>query len=238
MPTKRKGKHFTQKGMALIAVTAAIACLTIPTFEFMYSTNIDYDAAANARDDMRAHFLARSVMNMSMLVIKVQHDILDKNRKQLAALGMADTQIGDFMSMLETPICGGKEEIGDLASFAGIDANQAKGLGISFGACRVETFENEDGKINLNCANGQPATAQAIGAALTGLVAPPAYDKMFEERDGDGQFTDRQTFVAALLDYIDRDAGPLRPVRPGRGLRLRIAERSVPRQGQLHRFRR
>jgi general secretion pathway protein K len=204
-PKKKRKKRFTQDGMAIIAVTTAIALLTIPTVEFMYATNVDYDSAANARDDVRAFFLARSVMNLAQLVIKVQHDIIDRNRRALAQMGMPDVQIGDFMSLLETPICGGKDEIGDLAKLASIDANQAKGLGIPFGTCRVDTFENEDGKININCANGQPATANAIGAALTGLVAPPAYDKMFEERDGDNQFTDRPTFVAALLDYVDRD---------------------------------
>jgi general secretion pathway protein K len=34
---------------------------------------------------------------------------------------------------------------------------------------------------------------------------PNAYDRLFEERDGDGQYTDRPTFVKAILDYVDKD---------------------------------
>src|SRR5262249_38307419 len=37
------------------------------------------------------------------------------------------------------------------------------------------------------------------------MVSPKGYDKLFEEPDGDGQTTDRQTFVSAIIDYVDRD---------------------------------
>jgi general secretion pathway protein K len=191
--------------VALIAVTAALAVITTIVMEFNYSTNVDYASAANHRDAMRAHFLARSVMNMSSLVIKVQRDILDRNRRQLAQLGLPDVQISDFMSMLEVPMCGSKEELADMASLANVDMTGMKGLGLDYGMCRVESFGSEDGKINVNCANGAVATQNGIAAALTGLVNSAAYNPLFEERDGDGQFTDRQTFVKALLDYVDRD---------------------------------
>lgn len=205
MRTSRERPLFTKRGVALIAVAAVLAILTATTMQFRYQTDVDYASATNARDAMRAEFLARSVMNMSVLVIKVQHDILDKNRKQLAQLGLPDIQISDFMSMLETPMCGSKNEMGDMAQLAGIDVTGMKGLGIDFGQCHVESFTAEDGKINMNCANGSAATQNAIAQALTALVSSTAYDKMFEERDGDGQFTDRQMFVKALMDYVDRD---------------------------------
>ena len=205
MRTSRPRKHFTRRGVALIAVAAVLAILTVTTMQFRYQTNVDYASAANARDSMRADFLARSIMNMAVLIIKVQHDVLDKNRRQLAALGLPDVQIADFMSMLEVPMCGSKAELGDMATLAGVDATGMKGLGIDYGQCHVETFASEDGKINMNCANGSVPTANAIALALTGLVSSPAYDKVFEERDGDGQFTDRQMFVKALMDYVDRD---------------------------------
>jgi general secretion pathway protein K len=191
--------------VALIAVVSALAVITTIVMEFNYSTNVDYASAANSRDAMRAHFLARSVMNMSSLIIKVQRDILDRNRRQLAQLGLPDVQIADFMSMLEVPMCGSKEELADMANLANVDMSGMKGLGLDYGMCRVESFGSEDGKINVNCANGAVATQNGIAAALTGLVNSAAYNPLFEERDGDGQFTDRQTFVKALLDYVDRD---------------------------------
>jgi general secretion pathway protein K len=194
-----------QGGFALVAVVGALTVLGVVVLEFAYSTGVDYAAAANARDDMRAHFVARSVMNLSRLVIKVQKDILDKNRRQLAQLGLPDVQIGDFMSMLESPFCGSKEEVNAMAGLAGVDTAAMKGLGLPFGTCRVETFTSEDGLINANCANGAPARVNSLGASLGALVSPPAFDRLFEERDGDGQFTDRKTFVSAIIDYVDRD---------------------------------
>src|SRR5262249_52551423 len=166
---------------------------------------VDYAAAANARDDMRAHFVARSVMNLGRLVIKVQKDILDKNRRQLAQLGLPDVQIGDFMTMLESPFCGNKEEIAAMAGRAGGAAAAWKVRALPLGPCRVEKFTSDDGLMNANCANGNPATVNALGAGLAAMVSSPAFDRLFEERDGDGQFTDRKTFVSAIIDYIDRD---------------------------------
>jgi general secretion pathway protein K len=195
---------FSRRGIALIAVSAILAVLTVAAMQFRYDTNVDYASAANARDSMRAEYLARSVMNMSVLAIKVQH-LLDGNRKALAQMGLPDVQIGDFMSMIEVPMCGSKEEVQGMASLASVDIGGIHGLGLDYGQCHVETFGSEDGKLNMNCANGSVATANALAASLTGLVASPAYDRVFEERDGDGQFTDRQMFVKALMDYVDRD---------------------------------
>src|SRR5215470_11800157 len=130
-------RRVNDRAFALIAVVGVIAVLTIVVTEFAFTTGVDYAAAANARDDMRAHFLARSLVNLSRLVIKVQKDILDKNRRQLASLGLPDVQIGDFMTMLETPFCGGKEELGEMARLANVDAASMKGLGLPFGSCRI-----------------------------------------------------------------------------------------------------
>lgn len=204
MRSSRERPLFTRRGVALIAVAAVLAILTATTMQFRYQTNVDYASAANARDAMRAQFLTRSVMNMSRLLIRVQK-ILDGKRRSLAQLGLPDVQIADFVSMLEVPICGHKDEVHDMASVAGLDTNGVKGLGIDYGQCHIETFASEDGKINLNCANGSEPTRLAIGKQLIALTSSQAFDKLFEERDGDGQFTDRETFVKALIDYVDRD---------------------------------
>jgi general secretion pathway protein K len=207
MRTRRRqsSSRRNERGAAILAVVALIAMVTIAVLEFRYDTDVDYASAINARDEMRAHFIARSVMNLSRMVIKVQHDILDKNRRQLASLGLPDVQIGDFMSMLETPFCGTKGEIAGMASLANLNADGIKGLGLDFGQCHVEVFDSDDGKTNVNCANGTAPTVNALGTALTGLVQSPAFDKMFQEKDGDGQLTDRQLFVRGLIDYVDRD---------------------------------
>ena len=94
----------TQRGMALIAVSAVLAVVGLVTEQFSYSTTLDYVAAANARDEMRAHFLARSAVNLSRLVIKVQKDIVDRYRQYIG-----DLQLADYLPMFIGAF-GGKAE--------------------------------------------------------------------------------------------------------------------------------
>lgn len=202
---RTRGPRFSQRGIALIAVTFVLAVLTVTTMQFRYDTNIDYASAANARDAMRAHFLSRSVMSLATLLVKVQHDVLDRSRRQLSQLGLPDVQIADFISIIETAMCGSKEELEGIAGLASIDVRGIKGLGLDYGQCHFETFDSEDGKTNVNCANGSAPTVKSLADALTSMVASPGYNPLFENRDGDGQITDRITFVKALIDYVDRD---------------------------------
>lgn len=199
---QRRGRHgrFSERGIALIAVSTAISIASVVTAEFSYNTSVDYQSAANARDDMRAYFLARSAMNLSRLVIKVQKDVLDKYRKYIG-----DVQLADYLPMLTGAFGGGKEEVQALAdAVGGIDTQGIKGLGLSEGQFDVRVT-TDDGKINVNCANGSAATQKQLELVLTAMVMPKGYDRLFEERDGDGQFTDRPTFVRAIIDYVDRD---------------------------------
>src|SRR6476659_1727151 len=68
-------KRVRQRGVALVAVMIAIAITLVISDEFGTSTNSDLMAAANYRDQMRSHFLARSALSLSELVIRVQQRI-------------------------------------------------------------------------------------------------------------------------------------------------------------------
>jgi hypothetical protein len=190
----------TQKGIALLAVISVISFIAVLTTEFSYNTNIDFAQAANDRDDMRAYFLARSGMNLSRIVVKVQKDIIDKYRKYLG-----DLQLADFLPMLVGIFGGSKAELKDFAeAVGGIDVEHIKGLGLPAGEFQIEVT-TDDGRINVNCANGSAATVKQLETMLTAMVLPAGYDRVFEERDADGQFTDRATFVRAIIDFVDRD---------------------------------
>jgi general secretion pathway protein K len=186
--------------VALLAVMAALAVVATFTLQYAYESNIDYASAVNAKDEMRAHYLARSGMNLSRLAIKVQKDVVDKYRKQLG-----DMQIADYLPMIMGAFGGGKDEVESLAALAGnIDTSRIKGLGLSDGEFSVD-MSTDDGKINVNCAGGSAKTQEQLALVLSALVASPQYDRLFEDRDADGQYTDRQTFVSAIIDWIDRD---------------------------------
>lgn len=197
---RKRGKHFTQQGIALVAASVAIAIVAVSTAEFTYNTNIDYASAANARDDMRGYFLARSGVNLSRLVIKVQKEIFDKYRRYLG-----DVQLADYVPMMTGAFGGSKEEVAAFAdAVGGIDKDNIKGLGLPEGTFDI-VVTTDDGRINANCAAGSAATQKQLELMLSAMVMPKGYDKIFEERDGDGQFTDRAMFVRAIIDWIDRD---------------------------------
>ena len=191
-------KRHRERGIALMCVMIAIAIIIVMSNEFGTQTNMDINAAANYRDQMRAHFLARSAQNLAELVIQVQMQV-DKARKQIGPV-----QITDYADMIVMPFCGDKEQVEDALGFSTTDI---PGLSAGVGTCGFNgPFETEDNKINLNCANVPGGTAQMIKTALDALLYFQAYDPIFEEADAEGWRRDRATQATAIIDYIDRDS--------------------------------
>src|SRR4051812_9009815 len=67
------------RGVALILVLTTLAILTAIGVDFSYGARVDLRLAENLRDETRAHFLARSAVNLSRLLLHFQ--------KQLDGLG-------------------------------------------------------------------------------------------------------------------------------------------------------
>jgi general secretion pathway protein K len=184
-----------ERGVALVAVLIAVAITLVMSNEFGTSTNNDMIAAANYRDQMRAHFLARSAANLGELVIQIQGKI-DGSRLR------GQVQITDYASMIVGPFCGGGDEVRDMIGFS---TDELQGMGAEIGSCGFDgPLTTEDDKINLNCAN-VPASFPIIKSALDALVFFPAYDPVFDEPDAEEWRRDRAQQVAAILDYIDGD---------------------------------
>jgi general secretion pathway protein K len=191
-------KRNRQRGVALIAVLIAITITIVISNEFGTATTTDIGAAANYRDQMRAHFLARSAQNLAELVVRVQGRL--DNIKEL----QGQVQITDFADQIIMPLCGTPEQVKDMVGFS---TSEVPGLGADIGTCGFNgAFTTEDDKINLNCANATTATAQMIQSALTALIYFPAYDPVFEEADAESWRRTREDQVLAILDYIDRDS--------------------------------
>jgi general secretion pathway protein K len=192
-PTKRQ-KRRRQRGVALMSVLFAIAITIVISNQFGTSTQVDIIAAANYRDQMRSHFLARSAQNLSVLVVQVQKRL--DNTKQTQGV-----QITDFVDQVLLAFCGTPEQTKDILGFNG------KGLGADIGTCGVvnNTIKTEDDKININCSNGNASVAAATKSFLDALFYFQAYDPIFEDADADGYRRDRPTQSAAIVDYIDND---------------------------------
>jgi general secretion pathway protein K len=197
-PTPRQRRRARQRGVALVAVMIAMAITLVITNEFGTSTSVDMMAAANYRDQMRSHFLARSAMNLAELVIRVQQRI--DNVQQLRDSGI---RITDFADQVLLAFCGNPEEV---QAAIGLSSSDTKGLGADVGTCGISgPITTEDDKVNLNCANGNDSTAKTLKSTLDALIYFPAYDPVFEEADAEGYRRDRATQAAAIVDYIDAD---------------------------------
>jgi general secretion pathway protein K len=201
-PTSPRARR-RERGVALMAVLVVVSIVLVIASQFGTSTSVDLFAAANHRDKMRAELLARSAMNLSELVIRLQQRL--DNIKELRG----QVQITDFADQVLLAFCGGRDEV---KAAVGFDAQHVKGLGAEIGTCGIvnQQITTDDDRLNVNCLNGNDATAATFKSALDALLYFPAYDPVFEEQDADGYRRDRAMQVAAIADYIDTDSMRLR----------------------------
>jgi general secretion pathway protein K len=190
----------------LAVITAVAICLVIVN-EFGTSTTIDMMQSRNNLDQMRAHFLARSSLNITELIVRLQRR-LDNAPQQMAGGPFADfaknlegVQITEFADPLMAAFGGDAEQV---QAAVGPLATKSKGLGSDIGTFGVR-ITPVDGKINVNCAAGDNASTGLVVRAMQSLLYPPAFDPIFEEPDADGWRRDRRTQIAAIIDYIDTD---------------------------------
>lgn len=183
-------------GIAILMVVTAIALCLVLVNDFGTRTQVDKLGARNNLDQVRAHFLARSGLNLADLMLRLQKKIeqLEDQIGPIQITTYADTFMAAF---------GGDEE--QVESAVGVSFGETKGMGVSFGTFGVR-MTPIDGKINVNCAASQaPSNTRIVRSALQGLLYPNAFDPVFEEEDGEGWRRDRATQIDAIMDYIDKD---------------------------------
>ena len=61
-----------ERGAALLVVVVAVAVLTALTAELAYSSQVRLQLAADARDELRATWLAKSAVQTSRLILAFQ----------------------------------------------------------------------------------------------------------------------------------------------------------------------
>lgn len=181
----------------MLMAAVGITFVAVFTVEFATNTNVDWAAATNARDDMRAHFMARSGMNISELIIKVQADFIDGNDF------MGGVQIAEFIPLFIGAFGGSAEEVEDFGKLLGASGDDLKGLGTEIGTFDVE-ITTDDGKINVNCARSD-STKKLLKSLLDALLYFEIYNPVFENPDAEGWRRDRAQQAAAIIDYIDKD---------------------------------
>jgi general secretion pathway protein K len=197
-----------RRGVALILVLSSLTILTVMLSEIQDESAAELGSALSARDALIAEYAARSGVNLSRLLIAAEPTI----RKAVAPImglmmGGKSVQI-PVWAFTDRVMGAFNDEIGAEAfkSMGGFDMTQGKNLGLNNGAGFEIRVVDEDSKINLN----EPARGGAFGqsrlaAQLIGLTGSPVNDPLFEGRDADGQFSDRQTICSGVIDWTDPD---------------------------------
>jgi general secretion pathway protein K len=227
------GKRNKQRGVALLLVLTWIALMVALVGQFTYGTNVDAAQAANARDELRAHYLAVSAVNLARMLIKIQKQFVDPVMSQAQKLISQFTgssgaggasgsntsgtsgstgfgfslRVTDYAGPLMGFFSGSKEEVAGLGSLIGIDTSGVKGLGLKSGTFDAE-ITAEDGKININCGgsfNPQAANQKMLFRLLMGLMYSRRFDRLFSESDSNGQFATRADVARAIIDWVDAD---------------------------------
>jgi general secretion pathway protein K len=210
----RRGRD-RQSGVALLVTISALSLLIALVAQFSYGTTVDVSQAANARDEVRAHYLARSAMSMSRMLIKIQltfvEPIMAMAQKMLADMAGQDMGISlrvtDYTGMLLGFFSGNKTDVAMIGGMIGIDTSQAKGLKVVPGTMNAD-ITNEDGKIDLNCGAGPAPTRErqkVVFRLLQALTMSPRYALLFSTPDAAGRFVDRIDLARALMDWSDGD---------------------------------
>jgi general secretion pathway protein K len=196
-----------RRGVALILVLTSLTILTVMLSEIQDESSAELGSALSARDAVTAEYAARSAVNLSRLLIAAEPTI----RKTLAPLFMmmksappqipvwefTDRVMGAFND------AEGAQAFRSLGSF---DLTKGKNLGLTGAGFDIKVVD-EDSKINLNeAARGTVYTQLRVATQLLGLMSGPQNNPLFEGRDADGQFSDRQAICAAVVDWADPDS--------------------------------
>jgi general secretion pathway protein K len=96
----------------------------------------------------------------------------------------------------------------------GLTSGEVTGLGYLPGNCNIE-IDNENKKIQLwrlRYSNPQDPERLLTVAQLRQLLLPTRFDRFFQQRDPDGQYTTRDELIGAIADWIDVDSQGFDPL--------------------------
>lgn len=201
-----------QRGVALLMVLSAVALLYVLAEQSRDEVEVYSLSAFAARDQLIAEYQARSAVNLARVVLHAEPTIRRAITPILAPImalmgrGLSappQIPIWEQADLIIGPFRGheGGAQLGELAH---VDFGSAKNLGGLTGLDSVRILD-EDSKINVNTLVRSSVASIFTARQFQGLVVNPELNPFFEQRDADGQFTDRLTLFTSIVDYIDFD---------------------------------
>jgi general secretion pathway protein K len=188
-------------------VLGAIAVMVVMLAEFQDDAGAEFASATATRDGVQAEYFARSAVNLSRLLIAAEPTmrqaiaplfmLMNQKVPQLPVWVYADKVLAAFND---------KEASGDFAALAGggIDLSLGKNLGLKGGHFEIVAVD-EDSKINVNMGGANEISHIRLAKELMSRMAPMQYDPLFTQRDSTGNYNDRLTTCASIIDWADQD---------------------------------
>lgn len=200
-----------KRGMALLMVVTMVAVLTSVVVEFAYSTHVDLRLAANARDSLRAEYLARSATTFARLVLGFQaelpKELFGGNVQFWQIIPLDSTAINGFVDAVrgeseddrDVPLPPLTPEPGQLVPAEGLSP-----FGNYQGAFSVD-IEDEEAKINVNKLNNPGMGGNFTALALLQLFSDERWQFLFEEENLHRERVTPEELVIRLRDWIDEN---------------------------------
>lgn len=200
----QKGRN-KRRGVALIMVMATLTVMTVMVAEFQLDASSTLASAMSARDAVQAEYMARSAVNLTRLLVAAEPTMRAAIAPLFAFLKKAPPQlpVWEFADRLLAPFNDADSASG-YAKSVGVDLAQGKNLGMPGGSFEISVVD-EDAKINANLGASNDIAHIRIAKQLMGVMAPPQYNPLFEQRDALGNFNDRMSICSALIDWADVD---------------------------------
>jgi type II secretory pathway component PulK len=181
---------------------ATVAILSTSVIEFAYQTNVNAFLAANSRDDLKSYYLARSGMNLAVLLLAFQFEL---ERDPLVGRFMRNSnfQLYPLINLFLTPFSTGKLS----TPVGGIDLGNsgATGFGGFHGSFDV-SIAPEEGKLNVNAFSGR-SNNQSMMAWMCLLLEDQQRAELFTADLGsrDPDKVTRQELIGNIIDWVDDD---------------------------------
>jgi general secretion pathway protein K len=231
-PTAQPGQpgQRAERGAALLVVMVAVAILTALSVQLAYDTRVELQIAGNARDQLRAEYLAKSGVALSRLVLSLQEQIDGATQpspgvsssakgasKLPVALAMPSIRLWSVVpvssGLVQALFGGGGAPAATAAAepeSAPQDGPRAEPLAVArfgdFDGAFAATIEDEGSKVNAQL--DALDMSGRLGPQVVGLwqlVCDPRWDLLFDREDANGQRVSRQDLVMHLRDWADDD---------------------------------
>ena len=212
----------SSSGVALLLVITVIAFLMALVVDLQYSSRLQLQMAANSRNRLQARYLARSALNLSLMVLmfdrRLNHLMGMAKKNPMAAKylgGLTGQRIPLWTYLNGIVDCGfmrtigsgifGRAKVEPAKVPTGLPGEQVKlyRFGNFAGSCKWR-LSDEEGKISLNRLR-HIQDEKAAMAQIRELFAPARYNPLFERRLPDGGFANREEMIHALKDWVDPD---------------------------------